>query len=395
MINVDKKIVEQIYPWLKNVRRDFHMYPELGMEEIRTSKKIKEYLEEMNIKYQDKIANTGIVALIEGEDKNYTVAFRADMDALPIIDNKAVEYKSKNQGICHACGHDSHMTMNLGIAKYFYEKKIIPPCNIKLIFQPAEETVGGAKPMIKEGAMNGVDSIFGIHITEELEVGKIGIKYGAMNASSDTLKIKIIGKSCHGAYPSSGVDAIVVAAHLITAIQTIISRNTDARDSAVITFGVISGGTQGNIIAQEVELKGTLRTLDPEVRKNSIEKITQMVEILPLSFGAKGEFIREEGYTSLINNEKAVDIIKESSISLFGEESIYEKKRTNMGVEDFAYFTEVVSGAMFNVGIKNSKKGIEVPAHNGNFDIDEEGIKVGVMVQIENLYRAHKMKLKK
>lgn len=381
-----KRKVEEIAEWLISVRRDFHSHPELGQQEFRTMNKICEYLDEMGISYKKEVFKTGIIAEIKGENSDYTIALRADIDALPIQDKKNCEYSSKNEGVCHACGHDAHTTIALGVVRYFAKNKIIPPCNLRFFFQPAEETVGGAKPMIKEGALENVNCVFGLHVDEYLETGKIGIKYGAMNASSDTLKIKIKGKSCHGAYPSNGVDAIMVASHVMVALQSIVSRNIDARENGVITLGTIHGGTQGNIIAEEVELVGTLRTLNPEVRKVMLKRIEEIVTQLPIAFGGKGEFIREEGYTALINHDEEVNIIKKNGEMLLGKENIFEKQLANMGVEDFAYFIENTPGAFFTLGIKNEAKGIDSPAHNGAFDIDEEALKIGVILQIMNIY---------
>ena len=217
-------------------------------------------------------------------------------------------------------------------------------------------------------------------------------RYGAMNASSDTLKINIYGKSCHGAYPSDGVDAILVASHVMIALQSIVSRNCDARNSAVVTIGTINGGTQGNIIADKVQLVGTLRTLNPEVRAMSLKRIEEIVTNIPKGFGGNGEFIREEGYTALINHDKEVDIIKENATKLLGADKIYEKKVANMGVEDFAYFIENTSGAFFTLGVKNQDKGIDSPAHNGLFDIDEDALPIGVEMQIMNIYSAYNKK---
>ena len=387
-----KKLVEDEKQWLIDVRRDFHSHPELGQQEFRTMNKICEYLDEMGISYKKEIFKTGVIAEIEGENRDYTIALRADIDALPIEDRKTCDYSSKNQGVCHACGHDAHTTIALGVARYFAKNKIVPPCNLRFFFQPAEERVGGAKPMIKEGALENVDCVLGLHVDEYLPTGEIGIKYGAMNASSDTLKINIHGKSCHGAYPSDGVDAILVASHVMIALQSIVSRNCDARDSAVVTIGTINGGTQGNIIADKVQLVGTLRTLNPEVRTMALRRIKEMVTNIPKEFGGSGEFIREEGYTALINHDKEVDIIKENATKLLGEDKIYEKKVANMGVEDFAYFIENTPGAFFTLGVKNQSKGIDSPAHNGLFDIDEDALPIGVEMQIMNIYSAYNKK---
>lgn len=389
-----KKEIGNLKEWLIDVRRDFHEHPELGTQEVRTHKKICEYLDEMGIEHRT-LFGTGVVADILGENPEFTIAFRGDIDALPIEDIKNQPYSSKEKGKCHACGHDAHTTIVLGIAKYFVENKIKPPCNLRLIFQPAEETIGGAKPMIEEGALDKVDTIYGLHVDETLNTGFIGIRYGAMNASSDTLEIEIEGESCHGAYPSRGVDAIVIAAQVILAIQSIISRGIDARDSAVITLGTINGGTQGNIIANSVRLTGTIRTLSPDIRKIVKEKIKKIVNTLPESLGGRGIIKITTGYTALVNHDKAVDVIKKSATELLGDKNIYEKPLANMGVEDFAYFVENISGAFFTLGIRNKDKKIEAQAHNGNFDIDEDALVIGVLMQILNIYNTdyHKINL--
>ncbi|MBC2851862.1 amidohydrolase [Cetobacterium sp. 8H] len=386
-INQLKENTKKIENWLIDVRRDFHQNPELGTEEYRTHDRICQYLDEMGIQHKT-LFKTGVIADIKGEDESITVALRGDIDALPITDEKSVGYASKNKGICHACGHDAHAAIVLGVARYFYEIGEKPPFNIRLIFQPAEETVGGAKPMIEEGALEGVDVVYGLHVDETLNVGQIGIKYGAMNASSDTLKVLIEGESCHGAYPSRGVDALLISAHVIVALQSIVSRNLDARESGVITFGTINGGTQGNIIANKVLLTGTLRTLDPAVREKMKKRIKEIVETLPLAFGGKGKVDIEPGYTALINHDKSVNTIKESVAQLFGKENIYEKKLANMGVEDFAYFIEEREGAFFTLGVRNKEKNIVVQAHNGSFDIDEKALANGVMMQVLNIYNS-------
>lgn len=385
ILNFSKKLL----PWLKEIREDFHQFPELGLGEFRTSEKIIHHLSDMGVKNIKKIAGTGIMAEISGKDKNVTVALRADMDALPIEDGKNLSYSSQIKGVCHACGHDAHTTILLGVAKFFHDRDLVPPCNIRLLFQPAEETVGGAQPMIHEGALDGVDYIFGLHVDDSLDTGMIGYRYGAMNASSDTLDITIKGKSCHGAYPSGGTDAIVIASSLILSLQSIVSRNIDARESGVITIGTIQGGTQGNIVADRVHMRGTLRTLNPKVRREMLDRIGNMVVTLPLAFGGEGKFIREEGYTALINHDSAVDIVIENGKKILGENSLYEKKVPNMGVEDFAYFLEKIPGAFFTLGIRNESKGIVASAHNGMFDVDSDALPLGVALQVANIFSTY------
>lgn len=378
---------EKIKDWLVEIRRDFHRHPEFGMEEFRTMDKIVGYLEEMEIEYTSGVANTGVVGIIRGATSGKTIALRGDMDALPIQDEKDVSYRSTIAGKMHACGHDAHMTILLGAARILNQMKSQLKGNVKLLFQPAEETVGGAKPMIQEGVMENpkVDAVFGLHVSSEIPVGEIGIKYGQMNASSDTIKIILHGKSSHGAYPHAGVDAIVLAGQVITALQSIVSRNIDPRNSAVVTLGTIQGGTQGNIIADRVELVGTVRTLDPSTREEVINRIENIVVQVAAGLGGQGQLIREEGYAALINDHDIVDIVKESGEELLGKENVISIEEPSLGVEDFAYFAQEVPGAFYRLGCRNEEKGIIHDAHYCLFDIDEDCLAIGAAMQANNV----------
>lgn len=380
------ELTKEISPWLSKVRRDLHMYPELGMEEFRTQEKICEYLDEFKIPYK-KMAKTGVVGEIKVKNPLKTIALRADIDALPILEKNNVSYKSKNIGVMHACGHDAHTTILLGVAKILSEKKDELRVNIRFIFQPAEETTGGAEPMIKEGVLEDVDSIFGLHVSSLIEKGTAEYRYKEMNASSDNIDIEVQGISAHGAYPGDGVDAIVITAQLITAMQSLVSR-IDARDSAVLTIGKIQGGNAHNIIADSVKLTGTLRTLDPKVRELVKKKLKVLVETLPIAMGGKGILKIEKGYSSLINHDKMVDLIKKNAEKILGVENVFEKEKPNMGVEDFGYYLEKIPGAFFYLGVKNTEKKIIASAHNENFDIDEEALHLGVAIQISNILSA-------
>jgi len=380
------ELTKEISPWLSKVRRDLHMYPELGMEEFRTQEKICEYLDEFKIPYK-KMAKTGVVGEIKVKNPLKTIALRADIDALPILEKNNVSYKSKNIGVMHACGHDAHTTILLGVAKILSEKKDELRVNIRFIFQPAEETTGGAEPMIKEGVLEDVDSIFGLHVSSLIEKGTAEYRYKEMNASSDNIDIEVQGISAHGAYPGDGVDAIVITAQLITAMQSLVSR-IDARDSAVLTIGKIQGGNAHNIIADSVKLTGTLRTLDPKVRELVKKKLKVLVETLPIAMGGKGILKIEKGYSSLINHDKMVDLIKKNAEKILGVENVFEKEKPNMGVEDFGYYLEKIPGAFFYLGVKNTEKKITASAHNENFDIDEEALHLGVAIQISNILSA-------
>lgn len=378
---------KEILPWLIEVRRDFHSNPEFGMEEFRTMDKICEYLKEMGISFEAGIANTGVVGLIKGEQEGKTVALRADMDALPIFEQNEVSYKSLNDGKMHACGHDAHMTVLLGAAKLLNQYKHLIKGNVKLLFQPAEETVGGAKPMIEEGALENpkVEAIFGLHVDPDIPVGKIGVKYGQMNASSDTITIKVKGKNAHGAYAYMGKDAIVIAAQIISALQPIISRGVDARESAVLSIGVIHGGTQGNIVADEVTLVGTVRTLTPEIRRSVLKNLEDTVTYVARGMGGEAILSIEPGYTSLINNDDMVDIAKLSGEQLLGKENVKVIDVPSLGVEDFAFFAEAVPGAFFRLGVRNEDKGIIHDVHTPLFNLDEESLQIGAAMQVYNV----------
>lgn len=376
---------QELLPWLSAVRRDFHQYPEFGMEEFRTQERIIRYLDEMGIPHK-KCAGTGVVGLIEGARPGATVALRGDMDALPIEEANDTDYRSRISGKMHACGHDAHMTCLLGAAKIVNEHKQELSGNVKLLFQPAEETVGGALPMIREGALENpkVDAIFGLHVSPELPAGQIAVKYGQMNAASDTLFITVHGENGHGAYPHKGRDAIVIAAHVITALQSIVSRNVDPREAAVITLGVIEGGTAGNILAQEVKLTGTIRTLDKQVRAMVKERVREVADLTARSLGGRAEVVLEEGYTALVNDRAMVDLVKRCGEELLGARQVKVNDIPNMGVEDFAFFAEEVPGAFYHLGVRNEETGFVYPVHHPRFDLDERSLVVGASLQAFN-----------
>lgn len=378
---------KDIQDWLISIRRDFHRYPELGMEEFRTREKIIEYLEELDIRYQSNVAGTGLMGFIDGKHKGRTIALRADMDALPMEDRKEVPYCSAISGKMHACGHDAHMTILLGAAKLLKEREGGLKGQVKLFFQPAEETVGGAKPMIEAGVMENpkVDCVVGLHVSSQIKTGEIGIRYGQMNAASDTIKIILHGKSSHGAYPHEGVDAILMAGQVLTALQSIVSRNMSPIKPVVITIGVIRGGTQGNIIADQVELTGTVRTLDAETRISVINRIEKVVQNIAAAMGGKAEFLREEGYTALMNTDAIVDLVRSNGEKILGYDKIHRIEHPSLGVEDFAYFAEKAPSAFYMLGCRNEEKGIVHEAHYGLFDIDEECLAVGVALQVGNV----------
>ena len=373
-------------PWLSEIRRDLHQHPELGLEEHRTAGRIQERLDELGIEHLDGVGETGVVGLVHGRAEGSVVALRADIDALPIADAKETPYRSQVEGKMHACGHDVHTTVLLGAARLLSERRDSFDGLVKLIFQPAEETVGGAQLMIAEGVLENpqVEAIFGLHVDPGLEVGKFGVRYGQGNASSDTLSLTIEGRSGHAAYPAGTVDAVVVAAQVVTAVQTVISRNVDARRSAVISFGTIAGGVQHNVIANRVELTGTVRCLDDNTRELVLRRLAETVEGVAAAMGGSARLEIDPGYPPLINHDQQVDIVRDNVVKLVGESQLTVSPQPKMGVEDFAYYVHRVPGAFFNLGVRNEDRGIIHPVHHEMFDVDEECLPFGAALQALN-----------
>lgn len=382
-----KDRINHIFDDLVNIRRDFHMHPELGMEEYRTSEKIANYLETWGIEYEKGVANTGIVAIIRGKQNSNikTVALRADIDALPIQEENDTEFKSVYDGKMHACGHDVHTTILLGAAKILNETKDEIEGNVKFFFQPAEETVGGALQMINAGCMENpkVDYVLGLHVMPYLETGFIELKYGNLNASSDSVNITIEGKTGHGAYPEKTVDSIMIAGHVIVALQTLVSRNISPLNSLVLSLGTITGGVRGNIVSDKVSITGTLRSLDMETRSYAKKRIEEIVKHQASSFGGKGFVEFNEGYEPLINDNEVIDTIRTTSEKFIDKDKIIFKEAPSLGVEDFSYFSNKAKGAFYHIGC--GKKNIKNESlHHCRFDVDESCIKIGVLLQIEN-----------
>ena len=368
------------------IRRDLHQHPELGLEEHRTSRRVRDLLDEMEIEHEDEIGGTGVLGTIRGIAEGRTVALRADLDGLPIQDDKDVAYASQVPGKMHACGHDAHTAMLLGAARLLSKQRQSFAGTVKLLFQPAEETVGGARLMIEAGALDNprVEAIFGLHVDPALDVGSIGLHYGQRNASSDDLEIVVRGKAAHAAYPSVGVDAIVAAAHVVTAVQAIVSRNVDAREAAVVSLGVIEGGTQPNIVADRVKLAGTVRCLKPEVRSSVLRRIEETADAVARAMGARAEVEIEPSYDPVVNGEAMVDLVRENSRKLLGDESVVIFDQPLMGVEDFGFFLSEVPGVFYSLGVRNEEAGIVHPVHFGLFDIDEDAMAIGVALQVLN-----------
>lgn len=374
-----KEKIDEMKEWLIGIRREIHMYPELGFEEVKTSRLISEWLERFGLEVQKGVAGTGVIGLLRGKSQGKTVAIRADMDALPIEELNEVPYASKIKGKMHACGHDAHVTILLGVARIFSSLRDQIKGNIKWIFQPAEEGGGGGKRMVEEGVLENprVDAIFGAHVFPQIEIGKVGICKGKALASADRFIIKLIGQSGHAASPHLAKDPILAAGHLITQIHSIVSREVDPLESAVITIGKVSGGTAFNIIPDEVELLGTVRALSPEIQEKMKKRIEEVVRGVTQAFGMRYDFEYEYGYPVLINEPEMIQLVASACAKGIGEENIVEVP-PSMGAEDFAFYLEKVPGAFFRLGIRNESKGVVHPYHNSRFDIDEDVLPFGV-----------------
>ena len=380
-----KSETEKIYNEIVKVRREIHMCPELGDEEHETSKKIKKYVADLGLKYKE-VAGTGVLVTIENGE-GPVVATRADIDALPILEENDVPYKSKNAGKMHACGHDAHTSIQLGVAKILAENKDKWSGTVKFLFQPAEETEGGAQRMIDEGVLQNpqVDAIFALHMAPEIETGKIGIKYGKVHASSAWFQINIHGVSSHGALPHRGIDAILIATKVVEYLQSLISRRIDPRDEAVITVGSIHGGNVGNIICDSVEMKGTIRAVSPEIRSMIVDMIHSKLPLFVESLDGTADISTSIGYDSVINNYEKTKQVEENIIDLFGEEALEIIEKPRLDVEDFSYFLQNVEGCFYRLGTRNVEKDTVYELHHPKFNIDEDSLKIGIELQLKNI----------
>jgi amidohydrolase len=369
------------HDWLVELRRDLHQIPELGYREHKTASRICRELDLLKVPYQTAVGQTGVVARLKAETGGPLVAYRADMDALPLEEAHDVSYKSRHEGMMHACGHDGHVTIALGIMRWLKEQEWQRKGSGEIIFffQPAEEGGAGAKAMLGTGLFDRepVKAIFAGHMNPELPVGRVELIYGTAHAATNTIGIRIKGKGGHGAAPHLCIDPIVAGAHLLTQLQTFTSRSLCPLDSAVLTIGEFHAGTAENIIPEEAQLKGTLRTLTPEVRRQAVRRIEEMVRSLDLAFGVTTTFKNIEGYPAQINDTAMVDHLKNCVNEVLGADAAYIA-RPRMGAEDFAYFCQKWPGAMAGLGCHDPAKGFEFALHSPHFEMDERVLDVGV-----------------
>jgi amidohydrolase len=395
-----QKTIESLFPKLVDIRRDIHSHPELSNEEARTSKIVEAHLRSLGMTdIKTGVAKHGIVAILKGDHEGPCVAVRADMDALPIKELRSTPYRSQVPGVMHACGHDVHTTCAMGVAELLSKHRDLLHGSVKFLFQPAEEAMPatfkgdwGAKQMVAEGAMENPKpaAVFGLHttavvqpagITDDdvhyLKAGQIGYTPGIDNANSDRFHIIIQGKMAHGSAPHKGVDAIAVASEAVMALQMIKSRQTNTRQPLVISIGTIHGGDRENIIAEKVELGGTVRTYDAKFRDGIIEQMHRILKGITEAHGASYEMEYRKTYPSIQNNLNLVAATLPAFKRLCGEKNVIELT-PGMGGEDFSYFAQIVPGFYFRLGVANEEKGIIHGGHTPLFDCDEDAIKTGV-----------------
>ncbi len=373
-----------IHPQLIEWRRHLHKYPELSFEEKETSAFVSRLLTEWGIEHQTGVGGYGIVAMVYGRNpESKVIALRADMDALPIQEENDTGYTSRHPGIMHACGHDVHTTCLLGSVRILQKLADSWTGTVKCIFQPAEEKLpGGASLMIKDGVLSNPEPvlIFGQHVHPPLETGKIGMKQGRYMASADELYITIHGKGAHGALPQDGIDPILAASHVITALQQVVSRKCPATIPSVLTIGKInSEGGATNIIPKAVHLEGTFRTMDETWREEALRWIEETCKLTAMAFGAVAEVNIEKGYPCLYNH---LDLTRQSikyARELLGESNVVQLQE-RMTAEDFAWYSHKIPACFFRLGTGNASKGITAPVHSPNFDIDEDALTTGAAV---------------
>ena len=377
-----KALVEAEKSWIIALRRKLHRIPEGGFREFKTQRAIMDALDEIGIPYTTQ--RTWVVALIEGAYPGETVGIRADIDALPLTEPEDCPFRSEHEGMMHACGHDAHAAMALGAAKVLYALRGELHGKVKFLFQPAEESEGGAEPMVKAGVMENphVDRVYGIHVMPHLPVGKVETRSGTLNASTDTVKLTIHGQSGHGAYPEQSNDAIVCAAQVISALQSIVARNVSPLESAVLTIGTIEGGTAQNIICDQVSMRGTLRTANAELRTKMKKRITEIANGVAAAMGCSAEVNIIPGYAALVNDDGEANRIKRVAARLLGEENLVIKAAPSMGGEDFSFFCDCTPGAFFHLGCVNPAWMPAPPLHSKDFRIDEDCLIIGAMMHV-------------
>lgn len=374
-----RELAKKYKQYVIDLRREFHRYPEPSLNEVRTSARIKEELAKIGVSCVS-VANTGVVATIQGENVGKTVALRADLDGLSVTEANEFEYKSRNEGFMHACGHDCHIAMLLGTAIMLNEIKDQIQGTVKLFFQPAEEVAQGAKAMISEGVLEGVDGVFGMHVWSDLEIGEVCVEAGPRMASADFFTINVKGKGGHGSAPHQGVDAALVSAAIVMNLQSIVSREISPNESAVVSIGSIQAGTQYNVIASEGVLEGTTRSFKPAIRDEFPKLLERIIKNTAQAYRAEAELHYHFG-TPVVINEPECSALAIKSVESVGARAVHFDRL--MCGEDFAEFMNCVPGVLALVGVRNVAKGACFPQHHQRYTVDEDALEIGSALYVQ------------
>lgn len=361
-----------------SLRRDFHQHPELGMEEKRTAEKISKFMSELGFKVTTGIGKTGVVGLMKANGPGKTLLLRADMDALPIQEQNEVHYKSLHDGIMHACGHDGHMAILLTVAKILHGYRNDFSGNIKFVFQPGEEGFAGARLMIEDGVLEDprVDATFALHLMTPFPIGSVALCSGPMMACMDNFTITIKGRGGHAAMPEEGADAILMSAQVISTLQSLISKEVSPTTPLVVHVGTIHGGNAFNIVADQVDLKGTVRTHDEKLRKSMPERMDRIIKGVTAALRGTHKLDYQFCYPPVVNDLSLAELVKSIGAQVVGDGQVLEAAPI-MGSDDMAFFLKEVPGCYFFVGAANPEKGFDQPHHNAGFDFDEDALVVG------------------
>jgi len=364
------------------LRRDLHMHPELGFQEFRTSQLVAERLDALGYEVQRGVGKTGVVALLQGGlPGDRTVLLRFDMDALPIQEQNEVPYRSITPGVMHACGHDAHTAVGIGVATLLMRHREQLPGSIKLMFQPAEEGLGGAFAMIDDGLLQNPrpDVALGLHVSSTHDLGTAVVRSGAMMAASDSFRVVVHGRGGHGAHPEQTIDAVLVAAQIVVALQTIVARNVNPEEPGVVTVGALHAGEAGNVIAETAELRGTIRSFSPEVRELLHRRVREVCEGMATTLGATAEVQLRMGVDATVNAPRPTAVLHAAVAAVLGDDKVNTTYRTTGG-EDFSAVLARVPGSFFFIGARSDAQGFNFPHHNPRFDIDEACLPQGVAI---------------
>ncbi|BAQ60264.1 N-acyl-L-amino acid amidohydrolase [Geminocystis sp. NIES-3708] len=387
MLSKIKHLAVDLAPRLIEIRRHFHLHPELSGQEYQTATYVAGVLSSCGLHVEEGVGKTGVIGELKGNgESTLHLAIRTDMDALPIQEATQLEFASRVPGVMHACGHDLHTTVGLGTAMILSQLKDFLPGNIRFIFQPAEEIAQGALWMVEDGAMKGISAIFGVHVFPSIPARSVGIRYGALTSAMDDLEIIIQGEAGHGARPHQAIDAIWIAAQVITSLQQAISRMQNPLDPLVLTIGQINGGKAANIIADQVKMVGTVRSLNPEVREKLPIWIKNIVEGVCNTYGAKCQINYHHRLPSVQNEMTLTKIIEKSAIEALGEEHVINIIEPSLGAEDFAVYLEYAPGTMFRLGIGKENQH-NYPLHHPRFELDESSLTTGVVTMAYSAYK--------